>query len=78
MNHENWQAWSRHLSRQVVTITARVGMETYSRGADANAVMKLAEERLKSERPPDNTDHFSDELARGAFGGSSWWTGREL
>ena len=46
------------------------------RGADANAVLKLAEERLKSEPSPDQSGHFSGELARSGFevhrGGREW------
>jgi len=42
MNHENWQARTRQLNGQVAA------MATYSRRADANGVLKLAEERLQS------------------------------
>jgi len=40
----------------------RVGMAAYSRGADANGVLKLAKERLQSGRPPETTDQPSRDL----------------
>ena len=77
MNHENWEARGRQRSR-VVAITARVGMAAYSRGADANAVMKLAKERLKSERPPAKADQPSLDLASCASQAANGGSGREL
>lgn len=41
----------------------RVGMATYVRGADASGVLRLAEERLASARPPARTDKAFPELA---------------
>lgn len=41
----------------------RVGMATYARGADASGVLRLAEERLVSARPPARTDRAIPELA---------------
>jgi diguanylate cyclase (GGDEF)-like protein len=45
----------------------RVGLAAYSRGADAHAVLKLAEKRLKPEQPPPAEEHFPGELARSRF-----------
>jgi len=41
----------------------RAGMAAYLRGADANAVLKLAEERLQPGPPPANRDQPSRDLA---------------
>ncbi len=40
----------------------RIGLEAYSRGADANGVLQLAEERLQSGRPPATPDQPSPDL----------------
>ncbi len=41
----------------------RIGLAAYSRGADANRVLQLAEERLQSGRVPTTTDPPSRDLA---------------
>jgi len=41
----------------------RTGMAAYTRGGDANGVIKLAEERLQSDRPPAVASHSVGELA---------------
>jgi len=45
----------------------RFGMAAYAPGADANAVVKLAEERLKAEQSPDKSGPLQGELAGSAF-----------
>jgi hypothetical protein len=56
----------------------RHGTATYSRGADANGVLKLAEERLQSSRPPAKADQPSRDLASCASQAGNGGPGMEL
>ena len=56
----------------------RVGMAAYSRGADTTAVLKLAEERLKSEQPPTKPGPFPAPRAISGFRIHQGGAGRDL
>jgi len=56
----------------------RAGMAASSRGADADGVLKLAEERLQSGRPPAKADRPSPDLAACAPQAGSGGPGRKL
>jgi len=69
---------SRPESKAVFDLDLRVGTAVYSRGADANGVLKLAEEHLQSSRPPANADQPSRNLAGCAAPPPRRGPGREL
>lgn len=56
----------------------RIGLAAYSRGADADRVLKLAEERLQSGRLPATADQPSPDLASCVSPAGSGGPGREL
>lgn len=56
----------------------RIGLAAYSAGADADRALKLAEERLESERPPAKADQPSRDLASCAPQAGSGGPRREL
>ena len=56
----------------------RIGLAAYSRGADANGVLQLAEERLRPGRRPTTADHPSRDLASCAPRAGNGGPGRGL